>query len=93
MPPASWGSTVPYYLKIKDEVQLRNNIYYKLMDIVPQKDMTKEELTATLVRISTAILVDKSLTQLIYLVLNPVLLTHMVIEQLTDPDNTGETRY
>ena len=58
------------------------------MDIVPGKDLTRKELTATLVRISTEILGDKSLTQLIYLILNPVLLTHLVIEQMTDPDNT-----
>ena len=49
------------------------------------------ELTASMVRISSAILSDKSLSQLIYLILNPVLLTHLVIEQLTDP--TTETKY
>ena len=91
-PTASWGFTVPYYLKIKTETQLRNSIYYKLMDIVPGKDLTRQELTATLLRISTEILGDKSLTQLIYLMLNPVLLTHLVIENITDPGNT-ETKY
>ena len=58
---------------------------------MPGKDRPVAELTTTIVRVSTAVLMGKSLSQLIYLILNPVLLTHLVIEQLTDPST--ETRY
>ena len=86
---AAWGSTVPYYLKIKNKTQLRNNIFYRMMDIIPQRNVTKPELTA----MAQSLLSDKCVSQLIYLILNPVLLTHMIIERLTDPDSDGATRY
>ena len=78
-------TTVPFALKKKRFAELRNDVYHKILNIVPGSEKHHLDQFGQLATLARNILTGKGLTQIIFLLLNEVLLTDIVYELIANP--------